>query len=182
MGWRSLLAALSSAQPASPKDFALLLLVPLLAAAWPRRRRRHAGRAMRCPRHSCGLAIPRGSRRRCLAFALAACVQALLFRWQSRVTYALEHEYIARLREQLYRAVFQSRWTFLAHRRAADIAHVLTTDLQRPGIAAYQVMSLAIRRRDGPRLRRRGSLARPRVVTGVAFVAALVPIAVSWRG
>ncbi len=67
----------------------------------------------------------------------------------------------------------------LVLRRSSDIAHVLTADLQKAGIAAFQLMSLSavavltviylvVAVRLSP------------VVTTVAFVAALVPVAISW--
>ena len=76
-------------------------------------------------------------------FVAAACAQALLLRWQSRVTYSLEHAYVARWRTRLYRALTEAPWTFLVERRPSDLAHALATDLQKAGIAAYQLMSLA---------------------------------------
>ena len=77
------------------------------------------------------------------AFVAAACAQALLLRWQSRVTYNLEHSYVARWRTRLYKALTEAPWTFLVERRPSDLAHALATDLQKAGIAAYQLTSLA---------------------------------------
>jgi ATP-binding cassette subfamily C protein len=76
--------------------------------------------------------------------AATAVVQAAVSRWQSRVAYALEHEFVARERDRLYRAIAGASWTFVATRRGSDFTHVLTTELQRVGVAAYQLLSLAM--------------------------------------
>ena len=114
----------------------------LAASAGTRRRRRH----VEPRRRACPPPPPRRSaspRADLLAFALVACALALFTRWQSQVTYALEHEYVARWRKQLYRAVFRQPMDVPRAAAPSDIAHVLTTDLQKAGIAAYQLMSLA---------------------------------------
>ena len=70
-------------------------------------------------------------------------LQAAIAWWQARVAYALEHEFVARERDRLYRAIAGATWTFVSTRRASDFTNVLTTELQRVGIAAYQLLSLA---------------------------------------
>jgi ATP-binding cassette subfamily C protein len=75
--------------------------------------------------------------------AATAALQAGISWWQARVAYALEHEFVARERDRLYRAIAGASWTFVSTRRGSDFTHVLTTELQRVGIAAYQLLSLA---------------------------------------
>jgi ATP-binding cassette, subfamily C, bacterial len=76
--------------------------------------------------------------------AAATALQAGISWWQVRVAYALEHEFVARERDRLYRAIAAASWTFVSTRRGSDFTHVLNTELQRVGIAAYQLLSLAM--------------------------------------
>jgi ATP-binding cassette subfamily C protein len=114
-------------------------------------------------------------------FVAAATLQALLLRWQSRITYALEHEYVANWRGRLYRAIARAPWSFIVGRRLSDLAHTLATDLQKAGIAAYQLTALAT------------AVALTAVYVAVAFwisplltaaagTLALVPFVAGWRG
>ena len=90
MGWRSLLAALLIGITSIAEGFALLLLVPLLQALGLDSGGGMPGRASVPISALLRLGDPPRLEAALAAFALVACVQALLFRWQSQVTYALE--------------------------------------------------------------------------------------------
>jgi ATP-binding cassette subfamily C protein len=141
MGRRLLLAVALIVFGSVVEGSTILLLMPVLAALGLDRSGSDAGGAALFERLGIG-AVP--SLEVALGvFVAAACAQALLLRWQSRITYDLEHAYVARWRTRLYKALTEAPWTFLVERRPSDLAHTLATDLQKAGIAAYQVMSLA---------------------------------------
>ena len=179
MGWRTFLAAMLIGTTGIVEGLGLVLLVPLLQALGLEGGDGTSSRVAGPLTRLLGLGDRPALEPTLLAFTLVACALALFTRWQSQVTYALEHEYVARWRERLYRAVVASRWATLVQRRSSDIAHVLTADLQKTGIAAYQLMSLAaVAVLTGVYLVVAVRLSP--VVTTVAFVAALVPVAISW--
>jgi ATP-binding cassette, subfamily C, bacterial len=179
MGYRTLLAGTLIATTGIVEGLGLVLLVPLFRAVGVEGAYGSSSRIAEPLTRLLGLGVQPALEPTLLAFTLVACALAVFTRWQSQVTYALEHEYVARCRERLYRAVVSSRWASIVLRRSSDIAHVLTADLQKAGIAAFQLMSLAavavltvvylvVAIRLSP------------VVTTVAFTAALVPVALSW--
>lgn len=141
MGPRLLLAVALIVLASVIEGSTILLLMPVLGALGLERPGSDAGAGVLFERLGIGdgpsLEVALG------VFVAAACAQALLLRWQSRVTYDLEHAYVARWRTRLYKALTEAPWTFLVERRPSDLAHTLATDLQKAGIAAYQVMSLA---------------------------------------
>jgi ATP-binding cassette subfamily C protein len=73
-------------------------------------------------------------------YALIIVTQALIFRWQTMVNLGIEFGLVADLRGRLFEAVTRARWPFLARTRTADISHALTTDLDRAGLATYQML------------------------------------------
>lgn len=68
-------------------------------------------------------------------YVLVISAHGLLFRWQTTVNLALEHEFVAALRNRLYRAIVNAEWLFLSRSRAADFVHVLTAEVERVGAA-----------------------------------------------
>ena len=111
--------------------------------------------------------------------AATTAVQAGIAWWQARVAYALEHEFVARERDRLYRAIAGASWTFVSARRGSDFTHVLTTELQRVGIAAYQLLSLAMT----AAVTAAYVLVAFRlsaVMSLLALVAGLIPLALTW--
>src|SRR3989304_909534 len=76
-------------------------------------------------------------------FLAAVSLRALLSRWETRVSLTLEHEFAARLRERLFRAIAGARWSFLSRRRASDLVHVLTAEVDRAGAAAQSLLYMA---------------------------------------
>jgi ATP-binding cassette subfamily C protein len=114
-------------------------------------------------------------------FVIAAVLQALLLRWQSRVTYALEHEYVASWRGRLYRAIAHAPWSFIVERRLPDLAHTLATDLQKAGIAAYQLTSLATAISLAVVYLGVAVWISP-LLTAAAGLLAAMPLVIAWRG
>jgi ATP-binding cassette, subfamily C, bacterial len=75
-------------------------------------------------------------------YAMAIAAQTLLSRWQAIAAYDLEHTFVARLRKRLYVAITRSEWAFFIQARASDFTHALTSELQRVGVATYQLTGL----------------------------------------
>ena len=74
------------------------------------------------------------------AYAAVVIVQAALQRLQTIVNLDIEYRFIARLRTQLFDAVASANWPFLARTRGADLSHALTTEVDRVGLATYQLL------------------------------------------
>jgi ATP-binding cassette subfamily C protein len=141
MGRRLLLAVALIVGVSLVEGSAILLLMPVLAALGLAQA--ETGHGARALFERLGIGTVPSLEAALGVFVAAACAQALLVRWQSQVVYSLEHAYVARWRTRLYAAITEAPWTFLVERRPSDLAHVLATDLQKAGIAAYQLMSLA---------------------------------------
>ena len=180
MGGRVPLAAMLIVAASLVEGFALLLLIPVLqslgldgsalgagSGGVAGRALDHAGK----PRLEVALSV----------FVIAAVLQALLLRWQSRVTYALEHEYVASWRGRLYRAIAHAPWSFIVERRLPDLAHALATDLQKAGIAAYQLMSLATAFSLALVYLGVALWISPQLTAAASLLAAM-PVLVAWRG
>jgi ATP-binding cassette, subfamily C, bacterial len=108
-------------------------------------------------------------------YAGAVASQTLLSRWQTTAFYRLEHTFVARLRRQLYRSITGSTWTFFIQARASDFTHALTSELQRVGVATYQLMGLAGSALVGAVYIGFALRVSP-VMTGLAIVCGLVPL------
>lgn len=76
------------------------------------------------------------------AYVLVAALQALAGRWQLIAVVDVEHRFVAALRCRLYAAITRASWRALSAMRGSDLAHVLTQELERVGIATYQVLGL----------------------------------------
>jgi ATP-binding cassette subfamily C protein len=134
----ALMLAVSAAESAG-----LLLLVPMMEALGLQTGDGGAGQIAGIVRrvlHAAGLgtSLP-------VVVGLYACAvasQTLLSRWQTTAFYRLEHTFVARLRTRLYLAIAGSTWTFFIQARASDLTHALTSELQRVGVATYQLMGL----------------------------------------
>jgi len=66
--------------------------------------------------------------------------QALVLRAQTMLTLGIEYRFIALLRSRLYDAVANARWLFVAQSRGTEFSHALTTELDRAGLATYQLL------------------------------------------
>jgi ATP-binding cassette, subfamily C, bacterial len=76
-----------------------------------------------------------------LAVYVAVTVtQAIVLRAQTVLNLGIEYRFIALLRSRLYDAVANARWLFVAQSRGTDFSHALTTELDRAGLATYQLL------------------------------------------
>ena len=77
-----------------------------------------------------------------VAYILIVILHSLLQRWETAVSLTLQHEFVIRLRERLYRAIANSNWLFFSRHRASDFTHALTHEMERIGAATYYVLHL----------------------------------------
>jgi ATP-binding cassette, subfamily C, bacterial len=75
-----------------------------------------------------------------LAYAVVTVLQAIVLRAQTVLNLDIEYRFIAFLRSRLYDAVAHARWLFIAQNRGTDFSHALTTELDRAGLATYQLL------------------------------------------
>ena len=75
-------------------------------------------------------------------YVLVVSLTSLLVRWQTTNNFTLQHELVACLRQQLFRAIANSHWLFFSRHRSSDFAHALTTELDRVGLATQQLLLL----------------------------------------
>jgi ATP-binding cassette, subfamily C, bacterial len=75
-------------------------------------------------------------------YILIVIIHSLLRRWETSVSFTLEHEFIVRLRQQLYRAIANTNWLFFSRHRSSDFIHALTVEMERIGAATYFMLSL----------------------------------------
>lgn len=64
-------------------------------------------------------------------FALVTTSLALLTRWQTIFELKFSQEFLASLRERLYRAIASADWLTFARSRSSDFTHALTSELDR---------------------------------------------------
>ena len=67
--------------------------------------------------------------------------QALVTRWQSVFNLRLEQEFVAYLRQGLYRAIANTSWLSFTRRRSSDLTHALTIELDRVGDATRSLLA-----------------------------------------
>ena len=65
---------------------------------------------------------------------------ATLYRWHVELGPRLEQRFVLGLRQRLYDAVVSARWSFLVQRRASDLVHALTVEMDRVSVAAHQAL------------------------------------------
>jgi ATP-binding cassette subfamily C protein len=75
-------------------------------------------------------------------YVLIISAHALFYRWQCTVNFVLEHDFVAFLRQWLYRAIVNANWLFFSRSRSSDFMHVLTTEVERVGEATDQFLRL----------------------------------------
>ena len=74
------------------------------------------------------------------AYVAVVITQAIVLRAQTVLNLGIEYRFIALLRSRLYEAVANARWLFVAQSRGTDFSHALTTELDRTGLATYQLL------------------------------------------
>lgn len=75
-------------------------------------------------------------------YVLIVSVHALLCRWQIILNFTLQHEFVALLRQRLYRAIAKANWLFFSRSRGSDVMHVLTAEMERIGEATEHLLYL----------------------------------------
>lgn len=75
-------------------------------------------------------------------FVLVSVLLALVTRVQTSFNLKLEQDFVAVLRQRLYRAIANMGWLHFARRRSSDFTHALTTELERVGAATAYLLQL----------------------------------------
>lgn len=75
-------------------------------------------------------------------YVLIVSFQGMLHRWQTTINLSLQHEFVASLRQRLYKAISNTDWAFLSRSRSSDFTHVLTTEMERVGELTYHLLRL----------------------------------------
>ena len=75
-------------------------------------------------------------------YILIVIIHSLLRRWETSVSLTLEHEFVVRLRQQLYKAIANTNWLFFSRHRSSDFTHALTIEMERIGAATYFILNL----------------------------------------
>ena len=75
-------------------------------------------------------------------YVLIVSAHALFSRWQSSLNFILEHDFVALLRQWLYRAMANANWLFFSRSRSSDFMHVLTSEVERVGEATDHLLRL----------------------------------------
>jgi ATP-binding cassette subfamily C protein len=76
------------------------------------------------------------------AFVLLTAALALLTRWQTIFNFKLGQDFVAVLRQRLYRAIAHTNWLTFSKSRSSDFTHALTTELDRVGVATAFLLQL----------------------------------------
>ena len=77
-----------------------------------------------------------------VVFMAVSFAYAALYRWHLMLSPRLEQRFLLMLRHRLYDAIVSARWSFLVQRRATDLAHALTSDLDRVSTSAHQLLTI----------------------------------------
>jgi ATP-binding cassette subfamily C protein len=73
-------------------------------------------------------------------YVAVAVTQAIVLRAQTLLNLEIEYLFVALLRSRLYDAVAHARWLFIAQSRGTEFSHALTTEVDRAGLATYQLL------------------------------------------
>jgi ATP-binding cassette, subfamily C, bacterial len=79
-----------------------------------------------------------------VTFLALSIAYAAVYRWHLLLAPRLEQEFVLGLRHRLYDAIVSARWSFLVQRRASDMAHALTVDLDRVSASAHQMLTIVV--------------------------------------
>jgi len=75
-------------------------------------------------------------------YVLIIGAHALFYRWQCTVNFTLGHDFVAFLRQWLYRAMANANWLFFSRSRSSDFMHALTIEVERVGEATDYLLRL----------------------------------------
>lgn len=78
-----------------------------------------------------------------VVYVIVISVHGLLYRRQTTLNLSLHHEFVAGLRQRLYRAITNANWLFFCRNRSSDFTHVLTAEVERVGAATYLLLQLS---------------------------------------
>jgi ATP-binding cassette, subfamily C, bacterial len=76
------------------------------------------------------------------AFLLFSIGVSLIRYWQTTFSYKLPLNFVASLRQRLYRAIANTDWLTLSRSRSSDFTHALTNELDRVGLATLCFLQL----------------------------------------
>lgn len=77
-----------------------------------------------------------------LVYVAVISANALLKRWQTIKSFAIEYEFAAHLRKHLYKSITSADWLFFIKMRASDFAHALTYEIERVSNGTYQFLTM----------------------------------------
>jgi ATP-binding cassette subfamily C protein len=75
-------------------------------------------------------------------YVVIVSARALFLRWQTTAISAFQNEFIAHLRQRLYRSIANATWVFFSRRRSSDFVHALTAELSRVESATYYLLAV----------------------------------------
>jgi ATP-binding cassette subfamily C protein len=76
------------------------------------------------------------------AFLLFTTGLQLITRWQTIMNFKLQQDFVASLRQRLYRAIANCDWLTFSRSRSSDFTHTLTTELDRVDQATFYLLRL----------------------------------------
>lgn len=136
MSWRVALAVGLMVGLGLTEGVGLLMLVPLLGLVGLDVEQGAMGRIAQLLRSAFAIVgLPQTLLSVLNVYVLIVSLHGLLSRWQTTVSLTLEHEFVAALRNRLYRAIANTNWVFFSRSRSADFTHVLTAEVERVGTA-----------------------------------------------
>ncbi|HEX7084825.1 MAG TPA: ABC transporter ATP-binding protein [Vicinamibacterales bacterium] len=74
------------------------------------------------------------------AYAALVVAQALTLRAQTITALGIEYRFVAWMRAGLFESVTAAAWPFIVRSKGTDFSHALTTELDRVGLATYQLL------------------------------------------
>jgi ATP-binding cassette subfamily C protein len=74
------------------------------------------------------------------AYVAVTVIQAMVRRTETVLNLDIEYRFVAFLRTRLYDAIAHAQWLFISRTRGTDFSHALTTELDRTGLATYQLL------------------------------------------
>ena len=77
-----------------------------------------------------------------IAYVLIISARGLLQRLQVNISSSLHYEFVAVLRQRLYRSIANTNWLFFVRSRPSEFTHVLTSEMDRVGTATYHLLRL----------------------------------------
>ncbi|HMK54518.1 MAG TPA: ABC transporter ATP-binding protein, partial [Methanobacteriaceae archaeon] len=77
-----------------------------------------------------------------IIYVVVIAISTLLSRWQTLRSSQIQYQFAAHLRKRLYNAITSSDWLFFSKKRSSDLAHALTSEVERVGIGTGQFLTL----------------------------------------